>query len=201
MCVVANYAVEDVLSETVMRRCFNHTNIESGASLGREGFGYLKRIAPALNNSAAGVPYVMLTDLDQVGCPPDLLADWMGTIPIHPDFLLRVAVKEVEAWILADRKGLARYLGVPQANFPRVFEQLPDPKHELLMVARRSRHRRIREDIVAETAHGPVQGPDYNGSLSRFVTDQWDIDEAAVQCPSLRKMLGRLEELRERKLA
>lgn len=201
MCVVANYAVEDVLSETVVRRCLNHANIESGASLGREGFGYLKRIARALNNSAAGVPYVMLTDLDNLDCPPELVANWMGEIPVHPDFLLRVAVKEVEAWILADRKGLARYLGVAEANFPRVFEQLPDPKHELLMAARRSRHRKIREDIVAETTHGPVQGPDYNGSLSRFVTNHWDIDEAAANCPSLRKMLERLAELRERKRA
>ena len=201
MSVVANYAVEDVLSGTVVRRCLSFANIESGASLSREGFGYLKKIAPALNRSAAGVPYVMLTDLDHRNCPPELLADWMGPIPLHPDFLLRVAVKEVEAWILADRKGLARFLGVAQANLPRDFEQLPDPKHELLMVARRSRHRRIREDIVAETDHGPVQGPDYNGSLSRFVTDKWNIDKAAERCPSLRKMLERLEELRGRKLA
>ena len=201
MPVVANYAVEDALSETVVRRCFRHTDIEPGAVLGREGFGHLKAIAPALNKSAAGIPYVMLTDLDQTNCPPELLDDWMGSTAIHPDFLLRVAVKEVEAWVLADRKGLARFLGVAEANFPREFEQLADPKHELLMAARRSRHRKIREDIVAETSSGPVQGPDYNGSLSRFVNEQWNIDVAANECRSLRKMLERLDELRERKLS
>ena len=69
------------------------------------------------------------------------------------------------------------------------------------MAARRSRHRKIREDIVAETSSGPVQGPDYNGSLSRFVNEQWNIDVAANECRSLRKMLERLDELRERKLS
>ena len=198
MPMVANYAVEDGLSESVIRRCFEHTKIESGAVLGREGYGYLKRIAPALNLASRGVPYVMLTDLDDGACAPELVRSWMGSAPIHPNFLLRVAVREVEAWILADQKGFARYLGIAEAVLPRDCEELDDPKRELLLAARRSRFRRIREDIVAESRRGFVQGPDYNGALSGFVVRYWSITRAASKCESLRKALRRLQELRDR---
>jgi hypothetical protein len=196
--VVANCAVEDPLSESVLHRCLEHVHIEPGATLGREGCGYLKRLAPALNRTAAGIPYVMLTDLDAHECVTALLTNWIGSVPMHPHFLLCVAVREVEAWVLADRRNLAKYLGISLNHIPRDTELIQDPKHQMLMAARRSRYRRIREDIVAESSHGPVQGPDYNGSLSRFVATQWDLSEAANACQSLSRLMARLGQLRER---
>ncbi len=197
--VVANYAIEDDLSAAVVRRCLDHVGIHPGTPLGRRGCGWLKANAQALNQSAAGIPCVMLTDLDRNACPPGLVEQWLGATTRHPDFLLRVAVREVEAWLLADRRNFARFLGVAEANLPRDFESLDDPKLTLLLAARRSRNRRLREDIVAEAEHGPVQGPAYNDALGGFVTTRWDLVEAAKYCLSLDRMLTRLEDLQKRK--
>ena len=199
MTVISGYAVEDAVSEAVTIRCMRFEGIVPGHALGRRGNGHLKQLAQSLNQSAAGMPYLMLTDLDSGVCAPELVADWMGGHPLHPDFLFRVAIKEVEAWLLADYKGLAKYLGVQQSIMPRDFDGIADPKHELLMVARRSRFRKIREDIVFEANHGPIPGPDYNGALSRFVAENWAVETAAERSPSLGRMLLRLRELRARK--
>ena len=197
--VVANYAVEDALSESVLLCCFRHSGIEAGKPMVRSGFGYLKKIAPALNKTASGIPYVMLTDLDNRDCAPGLIDSWLAHKPRHEDFLFRVAVREVEAWLLADTENFAEFLGVDEAVLPNEFEALVDPKLELLKTVRRSRHRRIREDVVFEAECGPVQGPDYNGALSRFVRGEWDLERAASRCPSLQRLLDSLMDLNERK--
>lgn len=195
MAVPVHCAVEDRLSEAILFRCFREVGLTHGTTLSRGGFGYLKKIAPALNQSAQGMPYVMLTDLDDGPCASGLVNDWMAGRPRHPHFLLRVAVREVEAWLLADRANFSRFLGVSAARLPDDCEALPDPKLELVKAARRSRYRRIREDIVAEEDFGPVQGPDYNGALAKFVAMDWDLQAAASRCRSLGRMKDRLEEL------
>ena len=195
MSVVANYAIEDELSEAVVLRCFKEVGSIAGAAFGRNGFGWLKKNALALNRAAAGIPYVMLTDLDRNLCAPQMVEDWLGDQPCHMNFLLRVAVREVEAWLLADRANLSGLLKVPVDTLPREFETLDDPKQSLLSLARNSRSRRMREDMVAETKHGPVQGPDYNGVLSEFVHNDWDLNADFASCRSLSRMISRLQEL------
>lgn len=197
MPVPVHCAVEDRLSEAVLLRCFREAGLTHGSTLSRGGFGYLRKIAPALNSSAQGMPYVMLTDLDDGPCAFGLVSAWLAGQPRHPNFLLRVAVREVEAWLLADRANFSRFLGISAALLPDDCETLPDPKLELLKAARRSRHRRIREDLVAEEDFGPVQGPDYNGALARFADGDWDLLAAADRCRSLGRLMARLNELGE----
>jgi hypothetical protein len=72
-------AVEDELSEWVLRRIIasRPTNYSVGAVFGKGGFGYLKRQVRAFNNAAKRCPFLLLTDLDQTVCPPQLIADWL----------------------------------------------------------------------------------------------------------------------------
>lgn len=195
MAVPVHCAVEDRLSEAVLLRCFREAGLTHGTTLSRGGFGYLKKIAPALNLSAQGMPYVMLTDLDDGPCPSGLVTEWMEGKPLHPHFVLRVAVREVEAWLLADSRKFSRFLGISATLLSGDCEAVSDPKLELLKAARRSRRRRIREDLVAEEDFGPVQGPDYNGALARFVAEDWSLEDAAERCRSLKRMVFRLKEL------
>jgi len=55
-----------------------------------------------------GYPVLLITDLDRAECPPSLRRLWIDTQP-HETFLFRVAVREIEAWLLADRDGIARF--------------------------------------------------------------------------------------------
>ena len=109
-------AVEDELSEWVVRRALStrSTGYAVGAVFSQGGFGYLKRQAPAFNNAAKGCPFLLLADLDLSPCPPQLIKDWLGR-PKHPHFLLRVAVREVESWLLGDPVGLKTFLGLRKA--------------------------------------------------------------------------------------
>ena len=191
-------AVEDDLSEIMLRRILRARPVEYvvSAVFKHGGFGYLKKQTQAFNNMAKACPVLMLTDLDQLRCAPELIEDWLKQ-PKHPDFLLRVAVREVEAWLLACDEPLGKYLRTRQPFFFHDPEALGDPKLELLKLAERSSRRDIREAIARRDTGGNLrQGPAYNSVLSAFVDQIWKPKPAATKCPSLKrviKALGNLE--------
>ena len=191
-------AVEDELSEWVARRAIavHGARFAVGPVFGRHGFGYLKKQTPAFNNAAKACPFLLLTDLDQYSCPPELIADWLS-VPRHERFLLRVAVREVESWLLGDAAGLGRFLGSRSPLSVIAPEGLPDPKHVLLAAAMRSPSRSMREALVwRDDRSGRLcQGPDYNGALAPFVRARWDVDVARGSCPSLDRLLLALARL------
>jgi hypothetical protein len=133
----------------------------------------------------------LLTDLDQHPCPPVLIDDWLDVEP-HSNLIFRVAVREVESWLLADREGFADFLGISVVNIPLQPDQIANPKQSLVNAARRSRRRALRESIVPRQGSTSVQGPDYNGCLGEFVRNQWGRDAAAESSPSLSRAWERL---------
>ena len=191
-------AVEDELSEWVARCVLasRPAKYYIGAVYGKRGFGYLKKQSRAFNNAAKRCPFLLLTDLDRVSCPPLLIDDWLN-VPRHPKFLLRVAVREIESWLLGDDAGLSSFLGLRSAVEFSQPETLKDPKQELLRLSLTSPKRTLRESLVwREESSGMLfQGPDYNGILSKFVHDKWGIAVARKRCPSLEKFVAALERL------
>jgi hypothetical protein len=194
--IPVNLAVEDQLSEAVLRRILSHVDrgFAIGTAYNRGGYGYLKRTVRGWNRAAAGIPFVLLTDLDsRYDCPPALIGDWL-TEPLHPNLLFRVAVREVEAWLLGDRTNLARFLRVSPVLIPTGPEALGDPKTTLIALAAKSRRTDIRDRIVPKKGSTARQGRDYNGCLTEFVRGNWDIDSSSGECPSLRHALRRIRE-------
>lgn len=197
-------AVEDELSEWVARRALSTRPIgyAVGAVYGRSGFGYLKRQAAAFNNAARRCPFLLLTDLDQFACPSQLIEDWLAR-PKHPSFLLRVAVREIESWLLGDPAGLRGFLGLRSGfDFPAP-EELADPKQEVLKLAWGSPRRAVREALVWEQGTGGrlSQGPDYNATLATFVAKYWDVAGASVKCRSLARLFLALQRIEATHLA
>lgn len=193
-------AVEDDLSEVMVRRLLRTRQIpyQVLAVFKEGGFGYLRQKSPAFNNMAKVCPVMLLTDLDQRPCAPALLAEWLKQ-PKHPDFLLRVAVREVEAWLLACDEALKDYLALRHFRpFPRP-EELEDPKMELLKLAEGSSRRDIREAVARRDTGGNLrQGPAYNSTLGVFVDRFWKPRIATSRCPSLKRALSALEQLETR---
>ncbi len=75
-------------------------------------------------------------------------------------------VRHVEAWLLADRERISAFLGVGTVKVPRDPETLEDPTRTLVDLARQSRRRDIREDMV------PRPGSGRSGSArKRFLAD------------------------------
>jgi hypothetical protein len=191
-------AVEDELSEWVARRALStrSAGYAIGAVYSQGGFGYLKKRALAFNNAAKGCPFLLLTDLDRCPCPPQLIEEWLGR-PKHPHLLLRVAVREVESWLLGDPKGFSSFLGLRTPFDLGNPENLDDPKQELLKLASSSPRRLIREALTwKDEASGRLsQGPDYNAPLAKFVINDWNIGEARKKCRSLDRLFLALERI------
>lgn len=189
--LIINLAFEDPLHEAVLRKIFAQFNISVGRCFSQGGSGYLKSSISGFNNAARVTPFLVLTDLDQVECAPILIKEWLP-FPKHPNLIFRVAVREVESWLLAHREAFARYLGIDHNKIPLQIDNVIDPKQFLINLARKSKYRQLREAIVPRSGSGAKQGPDYNGALTAYVNDYWDANKAALNSPSLQKMINAL---------
>ena len=190
-------AVEDALSEAVLRQMLERCGQKYavGSVNSRGGNGYLRKTIHGWNAAAKGKPFLLVTDLDSAVCPSALIENWLS-VPKHNNLLFRVAVREIEAWLLADSKGLADYLAVKPGLIPKSPEDLPDPKRKLVELASVSKRKQIREDIVPRKGSTAQQGPGYNTCLSEFVQSTWDVQSAANNAKSLRRTLDRLSTFR-----
>lgn len=186
--VAISLAVEDQLSEAVLKKILRiaEDRFLVTTCYSRGGFGYLKKNIAGFNNAAKGIPFVVLTDLDTSECPPALIREWFPYTK-HPNLIFRVAVREIEAWLLADRCGLSMYIGISNDIIPADVESIKDPKQTLIELTKKSRKRRLREAIVPGSKSDARQGPDYNGALITFVNEFWDIKTAMGNSISLKK--------------
>lgn len=190
--------VEDALSEGVLRRMLAdyEDRFSISACLGKEGFGFIRKHMRAFNQVAPQSPFHILTDLDNNPCPSGLLREWHPE-PLHPNLLFRVAVREVEAWLLADRIGFARFAGISPSLIPRKVEAIPHPKEFLVSLGREGKPR-FREAVVPPPGRQARVGPDYNGCLLRFVYHHWSIRRARASAPSLARASRALEHFHPR---
>ncbi len=174
-------AVEDLLQRSGFADAFKADQgkiFEVGSCFRRRGFGYLRKKIEGFNNAAKGTPFLVLTDLDQSECAPILMRKWLIS-PKQANLIFRVAVRAVESWLLAHRKALARFLGIPENQIPSNPDEIENPKQFLMQLAAKSRKREVREAIVPAPGSTAFIGPDYNGKLIEFVEREWQVFEAA----------------------
>jgi len=193
-----NLVIEDLLSEEVLRAILEQSR-QKFEVIGRfpnqhrrsssSGFGYIKSKIKGFNNAAKGMPFLVLCDLDREECAPKLVREWLAEEP-HHNLIFRVAKREVESWVMADRNAFADFLRIPLAKIPlNIDEELDDPKAFLVMLAKRSKDRAIRNAIVPR--HSTVKvGPDYNGKLIYFVQNKWNLERAVQHSDSLKRAVN-----------
>jgi hypothetical protein len=192
-----NGAVEGMVDDIVLRRLLAEAGAVAGAIHVKNGKGALLQKLQGFNNAARHMPWVVLVDLDRdADCAPPFRDNWLP----HPATMMRfrVAVRAVEAWLLADRERIAAFLGVSESVVPAAPETEDDPKDVMVGLARRSRRREIRQDMVPRPASGRRVGPAYPSRLVEFVTDPgsgWRPKVAARRSDSLRRCLRSIAEL------
>lgn len=188
-------ATEDELSEAIGLRLLAElpTPMPSPQCLRRNGFGYLRSRMGNWRQMAQHQVVVVLTDLDKKLCPLALRADWLGDIAMPENLLLRIAVREVESWVLADHEGMRELIGSKGA-LPSLPDDLPDPKQYLLRLAKNA-PRTVRDDLVKEDGAMASQGIGYNARLTSWIHSVWDPQRAAERSPSLQRTRLRLTEM------
>lgn len=188
-------AVEDELSEHMLRSILVQTKraFLVGPVYGRKGADYLRQKLRGFNLAAKGSAYLVLTDLDTYSCVPELIEKWfdchLNEYPQrrHANLVFRVAVTEVESWIMADRERFADFLGISRKLIPEQTDTIRNPKEMLIGLASKSRNRRLREDLVPRPGDQRKIGPDYNGRLGEFIHLSWRADVACWHSASLAK--------------
>ena len=190
-------AVEDELSEVVSAKILKQFNISIRNTIIGKGNISLRQKAPEFNRSANGIGIFLLTDLDSPqDCPPALIHSWIRG-PLNPKFLFRVAVMEVESWVMADRVAFSSFLSIPIHRIPSPTDDILNPKELLVSLARRSQKKDVSEALVPNPDANLSVGAEYNELLSEFVNDRWDLERAATVSPSLKRTLDRLTLLRK----
>lgn len=187
--------VEGVSDEGVVRAVFASVGLEVGALLGGTGKGAILKRLDGYNRAADWAPWFVLVDLDDDfdGCAVEARQAWLPAP--SPGMCFRIAVREVEAWLLADAVRAAAFLGVSRDVIPADPDDLPDPKQALVNLARRSRRRSVQEGLVPRPQSGALVGPTYVSDVSAFAASSWRPHVAAQASPSLARCLDQLAKI------
>ena len=139
-------------------------------------------------------PVLCVADTDK-GCAVELRNKWLAA-ERHDKFVLRLVVTEAESWLLADSCALSSFLRIPRTKIPKLPDLEADPKRVMLTLARRSKSRLFRDELVSPSDHSK-QGSGYNTHLTEFVRKHWDAGRAASASPSLARAIPRVRALGE----
>jgi|HigsolmetaGSP11D_1036233.scaffolds.fasta_scaffold11515_1 hypothetical protein len=181
-------AVEGIADEAVASRILKFLGIQHFPVIKSGGKTQLKKNIRSYNMAANISPWFVLTDLDSPDrCPVEYAREWLANP--NPQMVFRIAVPEIETWLLASRNALAHYMNLSVDLIPVEPEKLLKPKQELINLAARSRSRGIREDM--RRADGLI-GPAYTARVIEFATRDWDINEAMHYANSLRRCVEAL---------
>jgi Domain of unknown function (DUF4276) len=190
-------ATEDAISEAVVEKivaqCAPHLVIKG--KYGRCGNGYLKKRVLSFCQASRFTPFIVLTDLDTLPCAVTLRNQWLGSQAPQAQFLLRVAIREVESWLLADRDSFARFTGCKPSHITITPENLLDPKAELVRLVSRYGKRSLREQIVPKPNFTVKVGASYNEALCEYVREDWNPEKGAPHSDSLMRAIASIKRL------
>jgi hypothetical protein len=187
-------AVEGDVDQAVVRKLIRVAGADPGTVYGKRGKAALRARISGYNHAARHAPWLVLVDLDrEADCAPPLIESWLPDR--SPLLCFRVAVRQVEAWLMGDVQTLAAHLGVARNVVPADPEGLENPKSAMVSLAQRSRRRDVRRDMVPRESSGRVVGPAYSSRLIEYVETGWRPVVAARRCDSLRRAMACLEHL------
>src|SRR5260370_12236039 len=189
-----NVLVEGIGDEAGGKKLVKDVGLEVGMVYGRRGKAHLLERVPIYNQAAHRVPWFVLADLDMdAQCPSEAIAGWLSK-PAH-GMRFRIAVRSIEAWLMADRESIASFLAVSLSKIPHRIDLDPNPKQTLINIARTSRNRRIRNDVVPRQESGARVGPLYVPRLTAFTENHWRPAEGEKHSESLRRCICALSTL------
>ncbi|AVP98296.1 hypothetical protein C7S18_14325 [Ahniella affigens] len=177
-------ATEDLPSEAVAERLVEQTGGTIDLRFGEKGNGYLRANMGKFRQLAVRHPTLILPDLDQTPCAPELRAKWQLGPELPERLSFRVVVREIESWLLADQVGISNFLGVSAARITVRPDEIRDPKAELLKLVSKST-REMKADLLPARSASARVGVNYNARLVQFVRNVWSPERACVNSPSL----------------
>ena len=153
--------------------------------------GFLLSIGPVV-----ALNWLILRDLDRdAPCASALIADLLHERGLAPRVSLRIPVRAMESWLLADREGFTGEFGVAAHRLPDRPDELDDPKQHLVHACRHSTRRTVRNAMVPRPGSGRRVGPEYASRIAAFARATWSAERASRRSPSLERALAGLRDL------
>ncbi len=193
--IVVTIATEGPTDVPVIERVLKEAGLEMGPVYGGKGKGKLDASLRGYNNAAKWIPWLVLRDLDEdAPCALELVEKLLPEPSAKMCF--RIAVHQMEAWLLADQNALADFLGISKVLIPDSPDDIAAPKQKLIELAKRSRKRDIREDIAPEPGSTARVGPAYTSRITEFAQEHWNPKVAGTRSRSLASCIAALKRFR-----
>jgi len=187
-------AVEGITDAVVLKRTVNEAGLTVVTEYIMRGKGKLDAKLKAYNAAAKFAHWLVLRDLNSDAlCAPTLVANLLPAPA--PSMRLHIAVRETEAWLLADVDEIARFLSISRDQIPSDPDGLSKPKASLIDLAMRSKSRAIRDAIVPVQGMTARVGPGYSSVIAQFAGEKWRPRVAAKKSPSLGRLMRYLDGL------
>lgn len=188
-----NILIEGRSDESVAKQLLRHAGLEVGIVYGNKGKAHLLERLPNYNRAAQFAPWFSVIDLDTEPCAAKAITLWLPQPAKGMRF--RIAVRAIEAWLMADKETMAAFLAVNPSRLPSYPELEANPKETLISIARHSRNSSIRDDIIPRQGSGAKIGPLYVARLNEFTEKHWRPAVAAQCSDSLLRCIRALSAL------
>jgi hypothetical protein len=184
--VSVQLVVEGPSDIPVATKLVEDAGLEVATVLDMRGCEALDESLSGFNQAAKLSPWVVIRDLDlEASCAPEFLrrrsfrpSTWMS---------FRIAVRELESWLLADAEALAEFLFIAKTAVPSDPDLEQDPKRALVNLARQSTKKLIREGMTPKPGRAGMVGPLYQSMVIDFSVNHWSLSRAVRRSPSLRQ--------------
>lgn len=186
--------VEGRVDAAFARKLVLHCGGQPGREYGGRGIGYI--LPRAAGFARAATPerrLLVLADFMDLHVPCAVAGLEKLNVDASPSVCVRLVVREIESWVMADGNAVADWLSVPISKVPTAPDDVADPKKAFLAIARRSRKKRLAEGLVH--AKRDREGRLYAANMAAFAMRHWSPDRAAERSPSLARAIHRLQEL------
>jgi hypothetical protein len=176
-----------------MRKLLAEVGLLGATEIDAGGKGNIDRELPKYISIGRSMPMVVLRDLDHdAPCAAALVAE---LVPRRPRwFRLRLAVHELESWVLADAAGLSKLISVDEKWIPEDPDSEPDPTRSLLKVIERA-PAHVRRRLLPARGSSVQVGPLYEATLIEFGAHVWSAARASKRSPSLKRARASLTTL------
>jgi len=189
--------VEGTLDEAVAETIITAAGGTPGTVFPKRGINYIEKKISGFNELAQGMPILSLVDFmdTDADCPPELVQSWLPHR--NKKMVLRVVVREIESWILADRTSISQFLRIRKSQIPHHPEEISDPKAVLIDLVRSSPNESLKNALVPDDPTVNSEGPAYTTRMEQFVRTQWNLTNARQNAPSLRRCVRAVTTLLE----
>ncbi len=179
-------AVEGDTDLPVARKLVADSGLDIALEIDCNGKSRIDRDLIGFNNAAKGSPWLVIRDLNHdADCPPAFLEGQRFRATTWMCF--RLAVREMEAWLLADAVAFAKFFDVPEDLLPDDPDGEDDPTATIIRLVRSSRSAQLRKAMLPPPGFHSVVGPLYEAKIIEFGGDRWSLARAAKRSRSLRE--------------